>query len=135
MIGARVASALPRMQAEAESLMVERCVVRRSEGRVTDPETGASVPAYGAPVYRGRCKVARAGDRSAQGRDVSDAVDVTLLVNRVDLPVAAGPEDEGDPRAVRIDDVIFVGAREFRVTADHDVTWQTAIRLPVERLS
>lgn len=51
-----VLGALPDLQAAAESLMIDQCVVERATGEVTDPVTGVVSEGWEA-IYSGKCKV------------------------------------------------------------------------------
>src|SRR6184192_2480707 len=51
-----------RGRRKAEALMLDACVVKPVTGNATDPATGVVTPAYGAPVYTGKCKLQRVKD-------------------------------------------------------------------------
>ena len=60
-LGADIAAALPELRAQAESLMVDACTIRRATGETTiDPVSLADVPVY-AVVWSGPCRVQRSG--------------------------------------------------------------------------
>ena len=125
-LAARIAEKLPELQRQAESMMVDACVIERApeEPWVTDPETGRDVPAPWTEVYAGRCKV-----QSQQPYEITpDVGGATETVQRymVHVPVGVGP--------VRIGDRIVARGRTFRVAGEHDKTFQTAQRLIVDEL-
>lgn len=110
----------------AESLMVDTCTVRRPAG-VTSGPLGEDVVAYeDGDVYTGPCKFQ---DRDLSPRDAEvGSSTADILVKEMHVPVSAGPFKSGD--------VVFVGGVvAWRVLAPHEKTWQTAQRLPVERVS
>lgn len=121
-----VTAALPEMQSLAESLMVESCTVTPVASVTADPLTGADVTTYGPATYVGPCKV----QQGLSTRDVTLGEGPAAIVpDRLDLPVATSS-------LVRIGDVATMAdGRKYRVTGLHDETWQTARRLPVERVS
>jgi len=124
-LAADILANLPKFQAEAESMMVTPCLVRRPVGVTADPVTGADVPVYEAgSVYQGGCKLqSREGEvRSAEvGSSTSASVRWEIHV-----PVSAGPFQPGD--------VVEVLGRVFRVESPHVKSWQTAQRLPVSEV-
>ena len=122
MLGADIAAALPGLRAQAESLMVDTCRIRRPIGQTTDPLSGESVPVYRVPdVYVGPCKVQDTGN---QAREVDSGSSLATLTSlEVHVPVSA--------ESVAAGDFIEVGARKFRADRPHRKTWQTAQRIPV----
>lgn len=118
--------ALPELRAQAESLMVDTCVVKRPTG-VTSGALGEDVTTYATPyVYDGPCKIQ---DRDLSPREAeSGSSTADVLRSELHVPVSAGPFLTGD--VVFIDD-----EATWRVLAPHRKTWQTAQRLPVERVS
>lgn len=138
-----ISAALPELQAQAESLMRDLCVVRRPGAPTTDPDTGDVTPTWLAPdpVYAGRWKRQTHAQQPADP-DVSGAIVPTDTL-RAHFPVAT-VDGDGFP-VFRVGDVIFWAtadangdpvvapdARMWRVTNVPDKTWQTAIRLPIE---
>jgi len=82
-----VLSVLPDLQAQAESLMLDQCILERRAGEVTDPVTGVVTDGW-EKVYEGKCKVqgraAQAGSPEAGGHAF---VVENLMVH---LPVSTG---------------------------------------------
>lgn len=107
--------------------MVDSCVVKR-DPTVTSGPLGEDVTVYGSTVYTGRCKVQ---DRDlSPGAQESGSSTADVVRSELHVPVSAGPFAAGD--------VVFMGADtepSWRVLAPHGKTWQTAQRLPVERVS
>lgn len=130
---ADLTTALPYLQAQAESLMIDTCVIDRPGDPVTDPETGAVTPSY-TPVYVGRCKIQQTIAQSASP-EAGGAV-YTVQDSRLDIPVGAGPIETGDR-------VVITGARFnpalignlYRVTELFEKSWPTAQRIRVEELT
>lgn len=132
-LAADLTAALPFLQAQAEALMVDTCIIDRPGEPVTDPETGAVTPSY-TPVYEGKCKVQLTASQAASP-EAGGAV-FTVQRGRVDLPVGAGPIETGD--RARITAARFNPAlvgNVYRVTELFEKTWPTAQRIPVEELT
>lgn len=128
-----LSAALPFLQAQAESLMLDSCIIDRPGEPVTDPETGAVTPSY-TPVYEGKCKV-QLGASQAASPEAGGAV-FNVQRSRLDLPIGVGPIETGD--RVRITAARFNPAladNVYRVTELFEKTWQTAQRIPVEELT
>lgn len=111
----------------AESMMVDTCTVKRGPSTTSDA-SGADVTVYAETVYSGKCKVQ---DRDLSPRDAESGSSTADVLNvSIHVPVSAGPFEAGD--------VVFMGddtVPSWRVLAGHEKTWQTARRLPVERVS
>ncbi len=126
-LGWDVAAALPGLQAEAESLMVDTVRIRRRSGSpLPDPVTGQLVYTF-TTVYEGKCRLVL---RSGVVRDV-DAQSQLLAVQTPELhvPVTVSgvlPNDEFE----------ILAGNEAGVTGHvagvHVQTFKTARRLPVE---
>ena len=73
--------------------MVDECTIRRLAGKVTDPDTGASVPSYDV-LYTGKCKVQNAMAQAAR----TDAGEDYLLLLRLEvhLPMSVAGLKAGD---------------------------------------
>ena len=136
-LGEAIARKLPRLRAEAESMMVDTC-------RVTHTATGTWVggvftPGATSTIYQGRCRLRRpaAAPQVTEAGETTWAVDTLVL----SLPMAAGPDDTGDPAAVADghdvemltspNDPAKVGLA-LNVTSGHWQTDSTARRLPVK---
>jgi len=108
--GDDLAAALPELRALAESLMLDSCIVT---GPGADPvwndETGTYDAPEGGTVYAGRCQLAK-GAPAGQDVDSGEASWVTGAVV-LKLPMAAGPDDEGDPLAVATGHSVVVTSR------------------------
>ena len=131
MLGADVASVLPQLQVEAESMMITACRVLHPTGVTVDPETGLDTPTYADdPVYEGGCKI-QERDLEVNPASIPGGV-VPTSRWEVHVPVAAGPFTVGD--VVQILDGSTV-VRELRVSGLHRKSWQTAQRLPVEEVT
>lgn len=125
-LGDAVTLALPELRAQAESMMVDTCVIKRPTGTASG-SLGEDVTTYADPaVYSGPCKVQ---DRDISPTDAeSGSRTADVLRSELHLPVSAGPFAAGD--------VVFMDDEPvWRVLAPHVKTWQTAQRLPVERVS
>lgn len=121
------AGAVARGRVAAESLMVDVCTVKRGATVGAGP-VGEDVVTYAETVYVGPCKV-QDRDLSPRGAE-SGSSTADVLTSSVHVPVSAGPFLPGD--------VVFMGADvapSWRVLAGHEKSWQTARRLPVERVS
>lgn len=128
-LGARIAAKLPELQAAAESMMVDSCVITR-----LDPEApwvpgpgDYEVPPPGIEVYAGRCKV-QTYEAFESKRDVGGS---TVVIQRyaIHVPVGAGPFEVGDVVTVA---ARVYGERKFRVAGLHEKSLQTAQRLLVD---
>lgn len=134
-IGDVIASALPRMRAAAESLMVDACVIRRIVGETTDPTTGVVSPVYGAPVYEGKCKLQQPRGGYPSTPDAGEH-QWTLVPLFLHLPVEAGG-------GVKVDDRVEITAssdpsntgRVLRVRSLERKTYATAARYLVEEVA
>lgn len=132
-LAADLSAALPFLQAEAESLMVDTCIIDRPGEPVTDPETGAVMPSHSV-VYEGKCKVQQTLAQSSS-KEAGSAV-FNVQTSRVDLPVGVGPVKTGDRVlmvAVRFDPAL--AGSLFRVKELFKKSWPTAQRIPVEELT
>lgn len=125
MIGGRIEAVLPRLRAEAESIMRDACMIREVVGESVDPDTGAVAVVYGATLYEGRCKVQ---DRGVPASQDAASADRDALGMRIDLPVGPPWIPAGAVATV-------LDTRRFRVLAPHRKTYQTAQRLPVEEVT
>lgn len=127
MIGDLLAGASTLLQAQAESMMADTCVIRRRGPDVLDPVTDLHVPAW-STVYAGCCRV-----RFQSAETQSRQVEGELLVGQqstLSLPYAASA-------AVRVDDVAEISSQGItvRVAGRFVQTYATARRFPVEALT
>ena len=130
------ATALARGRTAAETLMVDRCTVRRPDRAepVRDPVTGDET--FPTPtVFESACKVQRYDGQTSTESGVAGRV-VTVDRLAVHLPV-------GSP-SVQLDDEITIDAsvhepdlvgRVFRVAMAHTKSWATARRMVVEEVT
>lgn len=119
MLGDAILQALPTMQAEAESRMIEPCTVTRVTG--TTLAGGRDVEVI-SDVWAGLCELQTSAVAAMAPEAAGATVDLQRLILKV--PVSAGP--------FRVGDVATVGDRTFRITQLHRKTFQTAQRLGVE---
>ena len=95
MLGYDVAATLPELRAQAESLMVDACIIDRLTGQsAPDPTTGVVAPTYGAAFYTGRCRLqdaVTASDSANAGEH-----EFTVLGRILQLPVDATAYRVGD---------------------------------------
>lgn len=132
-LGSDLTAALPFLQSQAESLMVDSCIVDRPGEAVTDPDSGVVSPSY-SPVYEGKCKVQLTASQA--GSPEAGGAVFNVQRARVDLPVGVGPIETGD--RVRLTAGRFNPAlvgNVYRVTELFEKSWPTAQRIPVEELT
>lgn len=129
-LGQELRETLPELQAHAESMMADTCVIEREPDGDSDwviGEDGIESPAPWVRVYAGRCKVQ---SYMAYEQDVVIAATTeTKQRYLIHVPVAAGPFAPGDRVTVT-----SMGNRTFRVAGPHRKTWQTAQRLLVDEV-
>lgn len=124
-------SALPRMQARAELLMVDACTISRvafPNGEVDDDGNPISTETV---RYAGKCKV-QTYEPYEQTREVARTTQVIQRYS-VHVPIDAGPFEVGD--VVRITASAGLPStlsRTFRIEGLLEKTWQTAQRLLVD---
>jgi hypothetical protein len=126
--------AVARGRKAAEAIMLDTCTIRPIAGDTTDPDTGVVSPAYGPPVYTGRCKLQQQSTRrppSAEGgehRWLLGLIELHLPVSG-STAVKAGHVAEitasPDPENV---------GRIFRVLADNRKTLATATKYQVQEV-
>lgn len=130
MLGDDLAAVLPSLQAQAESMMVTPCRVRRILSVTPDPITGADVITYAEPdPYEGVCKV-QDKDLVPSPEQIPGATIPTFRLE-VHVPVGAGPFEVGDIVEVLDGETV---TRSLRIAGLHRKSWQTAQRLPVTEL-
>lgn len=127
-----ILQALPAFRSEAESLMVDECVIRRGPGEpVIDPDTGDVTDGTGETVYAGKCKV-QSKDSATASPDAGGHSFVTVS-RQVHIPANAAD--------IRDDDVVeitasrfntFTVGKKYRVEGFTPDTSDTAFRLPVK---
>ena len=131
-LGADIAAALPGLRAQAESLMVDSCVVTSTGEPVWDEPAGEWTAPDGVTVYAGKCRVQL--PNVAESNPVAGETEWTVQAAIVSLPVAGS-------EAVRIGHtgVLTSGVFDsrlsgtvYRVTGEHKKTHATARRLRCE---
>ena len=90
-LGNDLAAALPELRAQAESMMLDTCVITDGAGEPTwDEASGSWVHAPGGTLYEGKCRVTMQDLQPG----TAEAGDATYVVSRprVDLPISSpGP--------------------------------------------
>ncbi len=130
MLGYDVASSLPGLRAEAESLMVDTCRITTPGTATWDDSTGVYTDGAPTTIYEGKCRLRRpaAAPQTTDAGEAAWAVDLYVL----SLPVD-GSEDVADGHDVEIltatNDPDLVGLT-LTVTGGHWQTHATARRLP-----
>jgi hypothetical protein len=132
MLGDAIRDALPRLRAQAESMMVDACTVRRVTGELTDDD--GNVSNVYAAVYDGKCRVPPPTVQ-ASTPEVGGAT-VTVRRQEVHFPVGAFR-----PAVGQVIDITgcptdpFMVGRVFRVTDPGTGANATAYRVAVEEVS
>ena len=121
MLGDAILQALPTMQAEAESRMIEPCTVTRVTGTTLTGDRDVEVISN---VWAGLCELQTSAVVAQSPEAAGATVDQQRLVLKV--PVSAGPFHVGD--------LATVAGRKLRITQLHRKTFQTAQRLGVEEV-
>jgi len=124
-LGWDITAALPGLQVEAESMMVDTVRVRRRSGNpIPDPATGELVYTF-TTIYEGKCRLVM---RAARARDV-DSQSQLLAVQSPELHMPASVT------GVLPDDVFELLSGDLvsgRIAGVHVATFKTARRFPVE---
>lgn len=119
-------------QRAAERLMVDSCIIRYATGVTTDAE-GVDTPAYGDPVYAGKCrvqtKIARVQEPTAGEHQF------TLQRSELHVPVTAGPFNVNAVVEITASVVAphLVG-KVYRVAGVQPKTFESAQRLHIEEV-
>ncbi|MBB1153995.1 DUF6093 family protein [Amycolatopsis dendrobii] len=119
----------------AEALMLDTCRIRAVTGDTTDPDTGVVTPAYGDPVYTGKCKIQAQKSVFPSTPDAGEH-QWTVVPMELHLPVD-GTEAVGTGLVAEITasvDPVNVG-RIFRIRSGDRKTLQTALRCQVEEIT
>lgn len=134
MLGYDIGATLPWLQAQAESLMVDACIIDRPAGDpVLNESTGQMETTY-APVYTGPCRVQAPGTQGANPN--AGEHQFTVLGHVVQLPIDATAYAVGD--RVRITTATFDPAlvgRTFTVASLMHKTHPTARRLVCDEVT
>lgn len=139
MLGHSIAAALPRLRAQAESMMLDTCKVEVVTGTTTDPLTGVVTPTY-STVYgpatephRGRCRVTTY-EAHERNPEVGGA---TLTVQRYAVHFPVGSFAPAKGQVITITAATFdphLAGRKYTVVALLHKTAATAYRLGVEEV-
>lgn len=130
-LGADILAALPGLRAQAESMMVDSCVIGlRVQSETLDEATGDYEYTIPDPVYDGVCRY-RAGNTAvheidAQGQALIEQSDV------LSLPVSGSEAVTKDMMAVVTLTQDAAAPFAVRITGGHKQTFSTARRFPVE---
>ena len=136
MIGNDVAVALQELRAQAESLMVDTCIITAGGGTPTwDDANGQWNAPAATTVYEGKCRVQvpNVAENEADAGERAWTVQSAL----VNLPVS-GSESVQVGHTVTITSASLDGAlsgRVYTVTADHSKSFATARRLRCEEVT
>jgi hypothetical protein len=93
MLGDVISGALPAMRAQAESLMVDACVIDRPTGETLNETTGQMVPTF-ADVYTGKCRLQDVGTQA--GSPNAGEHQFVVVGHVVQLPIDATVYEIGD---------------------------------------
>jgi hypothetical protein len=129
-IGDDLAAALPELQAQAESRMLDTCTIVRPGDVTTDPLTGQVDPTD-TPVYSGRCEL-RATTALIARDEESATSQVTAQTFTLKVPVGAPALMPGD--LARFSATTYTPRlRNVAASVDgvHVGTFTTAQRVPV----
>lgn len=133
MLGDAIRGALPRLRAQAESMMFDTCEVREIVGEETGPD-GRVVAVYGEPIYAGRCRVS--GDRPYEQTPEAGGLEFNVRRFILSLPAATGPYLENMRVAITASEFQpHIVGNEYRIAAVDERTAQTAQRMYVEIVS
>ena len=136
MIADDIAAFLPQMRAQAESLMVDACTIKRQTGEVTNPDPPFDVTPTYQTVYTGKCRVQSSTTQGTQNPEAGGR-EWTLQAYVVQLPIeGSGDIEPGDIVTVTAAslDADLVG-REFTVAQNPPKTHATMRRLQVEEVA
>lgn len=134
-LGEAIASALPRLQAEAESMMTDSCVITRPGTKTFDDTTGNYTPGTDATVYTGKCRIRTRSLGFLRDRQTETGEELaTIWPYIVAIPAGAGDIQVLDEVTVTSADPILDGIT-LRVRIASAGTSTTARRLDCEQLA
>lgn len=117
---------------EAESLMLDACMITRPGEPVTDPDTG-DVTNTTTPVYSGKCKV-QSKDSATSNPEAGEAT-FTVVSRQVHIPANAADVQDGDVVTITASLLnTFTVGKQYRVDGFEPDSFDTAFRLPVKIL-
>lgn len=96
MIGDDIAAALPELRAQAESMMVDTCVIERPTGSEPSPTPPFEMVDTYATVYEGKCRVQRPGSSVGNNESVTGGVEFGINAATFQLPLSAAGVRRGD---------------------------------------
>ena len=134
MLGYDITATLPELRAQAESLMVDACIVDRPVGEpVLNTTTGQMETTY-APVYTGKCRIQNPGTQAANPNAGEHQFVILGLI--VQLPIDATVYMIGDRVRLTVAalDPALVG-REAAVSSLMHKTHATARRLVCDEVT
>jgi hypothetical protein len=135
MIGGILSGVLPFLREQAESMMVDACVIRRGPGSpVINEDTGAVTDGVGAVVYTGKCRVQSRSSVSAS----PDAGGHSFVVVSREVHIPANAVDVEDDDVVEITASLlnsFTVGKKYRVEGFTPDSFDTASRLPVKEMT
>jgi hypothetical protein len=135
MLGDAIAAELPYLRAQAESLMVDACIISSAGDPVWDEADGEWTTPDGSAVYTGKCRIQV--PNVAEQNPTAGETEWTVQAVIVSLPVA-------ESGAVRVGHSVVVTSatfdprldgKTFRVAAEHAKTHATARRLRCEEVT
>lgn len=134
-LGAAIAGALPRLQAEAESMMTDSCVITRPGEPVFNDTTGQYTTPAGPTVYSGKCRIRVRSlgflrDRQAEVGEM----EATMWPYIVSVPLSAGDIRVQDLVTVTAADALLEGVT-LRVKIASAGTSTTARKLDCEQVA
>jgi hypothetical protein len=132
MIGGILAGVLPFLREQADSTMIDACVIERPGAPVTNPDTGVVTPSV-TTVYTGKCKV-QSKEATAATPNAGGAM-FTVVSRQVHIPMNAADVKDGD--VVRMTASLlntFTVGKRYRVEGFTPDSFDTAARLPVKEL-
>ena len=125
--------ALPVFRAEAESLMVDTCLITRGGAVVTDSDTG-NVTRTRTTVYEGKCQV-QSKNSSTANPEAGGAV-FTVVSRQVKIPANSADVKDGDEVEITASLLnSFTVGKVYRVDGFTPDTYDTAFRLPVKEIT
>lgn len=134
-LGSAITGALPTLQAEAESMMTDSCVITRPGTPVFDDATGQYTTPAGDTVYSGKCRIRVRSLGFLRDRQTETGEELaTIWPYIVAIPVTAGDIKVNDLVTVTAADALLDGAL-LRVRIANAGTSTTARKLDCEQVA